>query len=63
MNPNNQDLRTRFIFDDMPVRGLHARLEEVWRHIVGRKQYPAAIRRAQKEFGEFLERYDGGWLL
>ena len=26
-------------------------------------QDPAAIRRAQKEFGEFLERYDGGWLL
>ena len=51
MNPNNQDLRTRFIFDDMPVRGLHARLEEVWRHIVGRKQYPAAIRRA---LGELL---------
>ena len=38
MNPNNQDLRTRFIFDDMPVRGLHVRLGEVWRHIVGRKQ-------------------------
>jgi len=51
MNPNNQDLRTRFIFDDMPVRGLHVRLEEVWRHIVGRKQYPAAIRRA---LGELL---------
>ena len=51
MNPNNQDLRTRFIFDDMPVRGLHVRLEEVWRHIVSRKQYPAAIRRA---LGELL---------
>ncbi|WP_049255534.1 molecular chaperone HscC [Neisseria bacilliformis] len=26
-------------------------------------QDPTAIRRAQKEFGEFLEHYDGGWLL
>ena len=26
-------------------------------------QDPAAIRHAQKAFGEFLERYDGGWLL
>ncbi|MGF6147042.1 Hsc62 [Kingella potus] len=26
-------------------------------------QDPAAIRRAQKEFGGFLEHYDGGWLL
>ncbi|MGF6147867.1 Heat shock protein 33 [Kingella potus] len=47
----NQDLRTRFIFDGMAVRGLHVRLDEVWRHIVGRKHYPAAIRRA---LGELL---------
>ena len=45
------DCRTRFIFDDMPVRGLHVRLQEVWQHIVGRKHYPAAIRRA---LGELL---------
>ena len=24
---NHADIRTRFIFDDMPVRGLHVRLE------------------------------------
>ena len=47
----DRDLRTRFIFDGMPVRGLHVRLDGVWRHIVGRKQYPAAIRRA---LGELL---------
>lgn len=28
---NRADARTRFIFDDMPVRGLHVRLENVWR--------------------------------
>lgn len=27
---NRADVRTRFIFDDMPVRGLHVRLENVW---------------------------------
>ncbi len=47
----NADCRTRFIFDDMPVRGQHVRLEEVWRHIAGQKHYPAAIRRA---LGELL---------
>ncbi|WP_373740509.1 Hsp33 family molecular chaperone HslO [Neisseria sp.] len=45
------DSRTRFIFDGMPVRGLHVRLEHVWQHIVGQKHYPAAIRRA---LGELL---------
>ncbi|ASK27402.1 redox-regulated molecular chaperone Hsp33 [Neisseria chenwenguii] len=45
------DCRTRFIFDNMPVRGLHVRLENVWQHIVGQKHYPAAIRRA---LGELL---------
>lgn len=45
------DIRTRFIFDDMPVRGLHVRLENVWKHIAGQKHYPAAIRRA---LGELL---------
>lgn len=45
------DCRTRFIFDDMPVRGLHVRLENVWQHIVGQKNYPIAIRRA---LGELL---------
>ncbi|MBP6394085.1 MAG: Hsp33 family molecular chaperone HslO, partial [Neisseria sp.] len=45
------DCRTRFIFDNMPVRGLHVRLQEVWQHIEGRKHYPAAIRQA---LGELL---------
>ncbi len=48
---NHADIRTRFIFDDMPVRGLHVRLENVWKHIVGQKHYPVAIRRA---LGELL---------
>lgn len=48
---NHADIRTRFIFDDMPVRGLHVRLENVWTHIVGQKHYPPAIRRA---LGELL---------
>lgn len=48
---NHADIRTRFIFDDMPVRGLHVRLENVWKHIVGQKHYSAAIRRA---LGELL---------
>ncbi|KPN70859.1 Hsp33 family molecular chaperone HslO [Neisseria sp. 83E34] len=47
--PDNS--RNRFIFDNMPVRGLHVRLHEVWQHIVGRKAYPEAIRRA---LGELL---------
>ena len=48
---NHQDSRQRFIFDDRAVRGLHVRLENVWQHIVGRKHYPVAIRRA---LGELL---------
>lgn len=46
---NNQ--RTRFIFDTLPVRGLHVHAQEVWQHIVARKHYPTAIRRA---LGELL---------
>lgn len=38
--------RTRFIFDQMPIRGLHVQAQEVWQHIVARKNYPVAIRRA-----------------
>ncbi len=45
------DLRTRFIFDDQPVRGLHVHLQHVWQHIVQRKHYPAPIRSA---LGELL---------
>lgn len=51
MTQNHSDIRTRFIFDDMPIRGMHIRLEKVWQHIVNQKHYPAAIRRA---LGELL---------
>lgn len=43
--------RIRFIFDDMPIRGLHVQLQDVWQHILQRKHYPVAIRRA---LGELL---------
>ncbi len=45
------DWRNRFIFDDMPVRGLHVQMKDVWQHIVSRKHYPEAVRRA---LGELL---------
>ena len=51
MTQNHSDIRTRFIFDDMPIRGMHIRLEKVWQHIVSQKHYPVAIRRA---LGELL---------
>ncbi len=43
--------RIRFIFDDMPIRGLHTQLGGVWQHILQRKHYPVAIQRA---LGELL---------
>ena len=46
MTTQSANLRTRFIFDDQPVRGLHVQLQSVWQHIVQRKPYPAAIRSA-----------------
>lgn len=51
MTQNHSDIRTRFIFDDMPIRGMHIRLEKVWQHIVNQKHYPVAICRA---LGELL---------
>lgn len=51
MTQNHSDIRTRFIFDDMPIRGMHIRLEKVWQHIGNQKHYPVAIRRA---LGELL---------
>ena len=51
MTQNHSDIRTRFIFDDMPIRGMHIRLEKVWHHIVNQKHYPVAICRA---LGELL---------
>ncbi len=49
MTISNQ--RTRFLFDHHPVRGLHVRMQDVWQHILQRKHYPLAIRRA---LGELL---------
>ena len=34
MTTQSANLRTRFIFDDQPVRGLHVQLQSVWQHIV-----------------------------
>ncbi|UOP04264.1 Hsp33 family molecular chaperone HslO [Conchiformibius kuhniae] len=47
----NQDQRCRFLFDHHPARGLHVRLNVVWQHILQRKNYPPAVRRA---LGELL---------
>ncbi len=54
------NLKTRFIFDQMPIRGLHVRLEDVWRHIAGRKRYPAAVRRALGELTAACVLLSGG---
>lgn len=40
---------TRFVFDAMPVRGLHVSLSDVWQHIVQQKDYPTAISHALGE--------------
>ena len=45
------DQRTRFIFDNQPIRGIHVQLTDVWQHIAQQKPYPKAIRRA---LGELL---------
>ncbi|EGK10914.1 chaperonin HslO [Kingella kingae ATCC 23330] len=48
---HNMNERIRFIFDDMPIRGLHTQLGGVWQHILQRKHYSVAIQRA---LGELL---------
>ena len=40
--------RTRFIFDEQPIRGIHVQLTDVWQHIAQQKPYPKAIRRAPR---------------
>ncbi|WP_037585292.1 Hsp33 family molecular chaperone HslO [Stenoxybacter acetivorans] len=40
---------TRFVFDELPIRGLHVRLTEVWQHINSQKHYPLPIRTALGE--------------
>lgn len=42
----NVNARMRFLFDQVPVRGIHIRLDEVWQHIRGQKNYPKAIENA-----------------
>ena len=61
--------RTRFILDQLPLRGLHVNLEQVWQHIVGQKNYPAPIARALGELvaaGALLAanlKFDGTFIL
>ncbi len=43
--------RLRFLFDELPVRGIHVQLDNVWQHIRSQKQYPKAIEQA---LGELL---------
>lgn len=49
--PISSDSRLRFLFDNLPVRGIHVSLHHVWQHILQRKNYPTAIRNA---LGELL---------
>ena len=61
--------RTRFILDQLPLRGVHVNLEQVWQHIVGQKNYPAPIARALGELvaaGVLLAanlKFDGTFIL
>lgn len=42
---------TRFIFDEMPIRGLHVHLQEAWQQILANTQHPPRI---QQALGELL---------
>ena len=61
--------RTRFILEQLPLRGVHVNLEQVWQHIVGQKNYPAPIARALGELvaaGALLAanlKFDGTFIL
>ena len=61
--------RTRFILDQLPLRGVHVNLEQVWQHIVGQKNYPTPIARALGELvaaGALLAanlKFDGTFIL
>ena len=61
--------RSRFILDQLPLRGVHVALEQVWQHIVGQKNYPAPIARALGELvaaGALLAanlKFDGTFIL
>ncbi len=43
--------RVRFLFDELPIRGIHVQLDSVWQHIRSQKKYPKAIESA---LGELL---------
>ncbi|MDO4435467.1 MAG: Hsp33 family molecular chaperone HslO [Cardiobacteriaceae bacterium] len=45
------DLRHRFLFDTLPVRGLHVQLEQSWQTILSHANYPTPI---QSALGELL---------
>ncbi|WP_434779837.1 Hsp33 family molecular chaperone HslO [Neisseria sp. Ec49-e6-T10] len=49
---NNQlSSRLRFLFDDVPVRGVHVKLDHVWQEIKNQKNYPNVI---EQVLGELL---------
>ena len=61
--------RSRFILDQLPLRGVHVALEQVWQHIVSQKNYPAPIAKALGELlaaGALLAanlKFDGTFIL
>lgn len=46
-----KDDLTRFIFEDLPVRGEHVYLQDAWREILARRNYPKNVR---KLLGELI---------
>ena len=61
--------RSRFILDQLPLRGVHVALEQVWQHIVNQKNYPTPIAKALGELlaaGALLAanlKFDGTFIL
>lgn len=47
----NKDVLTRFIFDNIPVRGAIIQLDDAWKTLLARKDYPDIV---QTQLGEFL---------
>lgn len=47
----SHNILSRFIFDDMPIRGLHIRLQETWQEILVNTDYPPLLEQA---LGELL---------
>ncbi|MCV2503242.1 MAG: Hsp33 family molecular chaperone HslO, partial [Neisseriaceae bacterium] len=42
-NSNITDFRKRFIFNNLPVRGVYVNLSETFQHIISLKDYPKNI--------------------